>query len=117
MHITPCANGTCPVEPFEVRQASLTLGGSEFLLHNLPENYGYWQNSTGYLDAQSGIELGKFILRSLSRNRIKPSFFYFDGHDSHKTKELVRDMFKQDCWIFYLSSGCSIIDQPNDNGF
>ena len=107
------ADGQCFVPPTIVHQAcewtaDLGIG--------VPDNWVVHSTPSGYMDRDGFIKTCDNFARLSGSSATNHQFSFFDGHDSHWAPEALDLLAKQNVSSFFLKSGDSVRDQPNDNG-
>ena len=108
------ADGQCFIPPTVVHQGSNFT--QDFQLY-LPSDWIVHCTPSGYMDRDGWYKsIRQFIALSGARVTNKQILF-FDGHDSHWDADAMDLMSDNHVHGFFLKSGDSSNDQPNDNGF
>jgi hypothetical protein len=107
------ADGQCPIPPTVVHQASEV---SADLFLNLPTNWVCHATPSGYMDRDGWFKTVTNFVNLSGASESNPQYLFFDGHDSHWDSDSLEYMVDHDVNPFFLKSGDSEKDQPNDNG-
>ena len=71
---------------------------------------------SGYMDRDWWLKTSYAFVRLCGANAMNPQFLFIDGHDSHWDADALEFFMKNFVYVFFLKSGDSENDQPNDNG-
>jgi hypothetical protein len=107
------ADGQCFIAPTVIHQATEMTAG--FLL-NLPGNWVVHTTPSGYMDRDGWFKTISNFAHLSGASQSNKQFLYFDGHDSHWDPDALELLEVKHIQSFFLKSGDSEKDQPNDNG-
>ena len=106
-------DGQCPIPPTVVHQATEVTAD---LFLNLPSNWVCHATPSGYMDRDGWFKTVTNFVDLSGASQSNPQYLFFDGHDSHWDSDALEYMVLHDVNPFFLKSGDSEKDQPNDNG-
>jgi len=89
--------------------------GADFLL-NIPDNWIVHGTPSGYMDRDGWYKTIRNFANLSGASESNKQFLYFDGHDSHWDSDALQLLEDRHIQSFFLKSGDSEKDQPNDNG-
>ena len=106
------ADGQCFIPP-TIEHKSANLSGAHAI--NLPTNWILHSTPSGYMDHDGWLKTAYAFVRLCGANSMNPQFLFIDGHDSHWDSDALEFFMKNFVYVFFLKSGDSENDQPNDN--
>jgi hypothetical protein len=106
-------DGQCPIAPTVVHQATEVTAD---LFMSLPNNWVCHATPSGYMDRDGWFKTVTYFVTLPGVSKGNPQYLFFDGHDSHWDSDALEYMVQHDVNPFFLKSGDSEKDQPNDNG-
>ena len=107
------ADGQCFIPPTVIHQA--TDMGADFLLE-IPDDWIVHGTPSGYMDRDGWYKTIINFANLSGATKSNKQFLYFDGHDSHWDSDALQLLEDRHIKSFFLKSGDSEKDQPNDNG-
>eukprot|EP00545_Synedropsis_sp_CCMP1620_P002775 CAMPEP_0119009844 /NCGR_PEP_ID=MMETSP1176-20130426/4633_1 /TAXON_ID=265551 /ORGANISM="Synedropsis recta cf, Strain CCMP1620" /LENGTH=491 /DNA_ID=CAMNT_0006962423 /DNA_START=277 /DNA_END=1750 /DNA_ORIENTATION=+ len=107
------ADGQSFIAPTVIHQGAEM--SADFLL-NLPGNWIVHASPSGYMDRDGWYKTIHNFANLSGASKSNKQFLYFDGHDSHWDADALELMDTKHVQSFFLKSGDSENDQPNDNG-
>lgn len=107
------ADGQCFIAPTVIHQGTELT--ADFLL-NLPGNWIVHTTPSGYMDRDGWYKTINNFAHMSGASESNKQFLYFDGHDSHWDSDALELLENKHIQSFFLKSGDSEKDQPNDNG-
>ena len=108
------ADGQCFIPPVVVHK-SATL--TEDLLYGIPDDWIVHVSTSGYMDRDGWFKSIKQFCKLSGAHHGNNQALFYDGHDSHWDSDALDMMANNSVHGFFLKSGDSGNDQPNDNGF
>ena len=87
------------------------------LLYGIPDDWIVHVSTSGYMDRDGWFKSIKQFCKISGAHHGNNQALFYDGHDSHWDSDALDMMANNSVHGFFLKSGDSGNDQPNDNGF
>jgi len=107
------ADGQSFIPPTVIHQT--TDMSADFLM-NIPDDWIVHGTPSGYMDRDGWYKTITNFANLSGASKASKQFLFFDGHDSHWDSDALQLLEDRHIKSFFLKSGDSEKDQPNDNG-